>query len=64
MLVSSLPFSHVSVNLIQPKLKFSDVMVYSSLSKFFDKLLQFTVNVDKVIFLHNCWCKLLTSESV
>ena len=64
MLVYSLPFSHVSVNPVQSKLKFSDFMVYSSLSTFFDKLLQFTVNVDKVIFLHNCWCKLLTSELV
>ena len=46
MLVSSLPFSHVSDNPIQSKLKSRDFMLYSSLSKFFDKLLQFTVNVD------------------
>ena len=54
MLVSSLAFSHVSVNPIQLKLKFSDFIVYSSLSKFFDKLLQFTDNVDKLIFRAIC----------
>ena len=55
MLVSALAFSHVSVNPVQSTLKFSDFIVYSSLSKCFDKLLQFTDNVDKVTFRLNYW---------
>jgi len=45
-------FNQVSVNPIQSKLQFKDVMLLSSLSKKIDRLLQFIDNVENVFTLH------------